>query len=78
MSTDVSPPTTLIRRRLYTSHIDHLIDLTEPLHPEIREDQRPALCGIRPIWPGTWIESDGDTCLTCTNVKEASERVGQS
>lgn len=81
MSTDLSPPSTIQTRRLYTSNVAHLINTAEPQHPEY---SRPAaLCGIRPFWPGEWIEVslDGEEHTPCGNCKsrlEAMQRVSDS
>ena len=72
---------TLFRARLYTSEVIHLIDFAQPSHPDAsyEEYRRPALCNIKPVWPGIWIEDNDGLliCKNCTNAKEASERVGQ-
>lgn len=80
MSTDVSPASTLLRQRIWTSPVAHLIDPEQMRLPDHREGALPSLCQIKPVWPGVWVEADEDApdCRTCLNVKEASERVGDS
>lgn len=82
MSTDTSPPPTLVMQKLYTSPVAHFVDLRQPVTPDMNLDRLPSLCQVRPIWPGVWLPlnetDDTKMCKVCEAVKEATERVGDS
>lgn len=76
MVTEETLPPNLVRRRLYTSHTYHLVDTAAPQHPD--HSQPASLCGVRPFWPGVWLEWDPSSdaeicdCRSCKNAKEAA------
>lgn len=81
MSTEVSPPpSTLLRQRIWTSPVAHLIDQNQLRLPDMDQDRLPSLCNIKPVWPGVWmaVTADAPDCRTCVSVKEASERAGDA
>lgn len=64
----------LVRGRLFTSNVAHIIDLDQPPYPGIRQSAQPALCNLRPLWPGVWFFENVDdlpTCGLCLTAKEA-------
>lgn len=77
MATDTVPPDTVLARRLFTSTTVHFVDTLAPKHPD--HHQQAAMCGMRPIWPGVWLELDlefaGSMCGTCDAALEAMQRV---
>ncbi len=77
MSTDTLPPPapeTLLYVRLYTSPVIHVIDTTAPVLPDHDSERPRSLCGVKPYWPGVWIDAEGDVCRTCDTVLEALVR----
>ena len=69
---------------LYTGRVAHLINLDAPIPEGSTDDLRPAICKMRPLWPGKWFGRGGNEeiaaalslpiCNLCQAVREASVR----
>lgn len=66
---------------LYTGGVTHYVDTTEPRSPGVPPERAPALCAMRPLWPGIWVTSEGQfpICKTCEAInKGANSSVGSA
>lgn len=65
--------------RIYTGSVAHLMDTGAPPVPGVLRAQQPALCNIRPVWPGEWYDAPVDLplCKNCETAREAMTRGGQ-
>lgn len=82
MTDTTSPPADVVLKQVYifTSKVQHFVDPVAPVLPDVVAARAPALCNVRPYWPGQWLdvlETDKfPICKNCIAVREASQRVG--
>lgn len=63
-----------------TGKVSHVLDEAAPRPPDTIPERAPALCNIRPLWPGYWQGLNGDAhiaeelplCRTCEMLMGAA------
>lgn len=63
-----------------TGKVAHVLDTNAPVLPGTVRERFPALCHMRPLWPGAWLGGDGDEftdslplCRTCETLMGAMD-----
>lgn len=74
----------MIKAFIGTGTVSHMVDETAPRLPGVPVERAPAVCNIRPMWPGQWLGTNGDSaraeelplCRTCEMLLEDAANVG--